>query len=71
VNIGQLQYLAKKGGSKRFKVIGSVGERTGIWLDAWLGLIQFDGVDGLMMAKDFIMNSELEWFPIPEEDKEK
>jgi len=66
MNINQLQYLTRKGGTKKFKAVGSVGERTGVWLDPWLGFLQFDGVEGMMMVKDFIMHSEIDWIPLPE-----
>ena len=71
MNITQLQYLTKKGGSKKFKVVGPLGaERTGIWLDAWIGFLQIDGVNGAMMVKDFLFENELNWFAIPEKEKE-
>lgn len=67
MNITQLQYLTKKGGSKKFRVVGPIGEITGTWLDPWLGFLQFDGVEGAMMTKDFLFHSELNWFPVSEE----
>jgi len=70
VNISQLQYLTKKGGSKKFKVVGPVGERTGVWLDPWLGFLQLDGVEGAMLVKDFLFHSELEWSPVDEKKEE-
>jgi hypothetical protein len=70
MNISQLQYLTKKGGTRKFKVVGPVGERTGTWLDPWLGFLQFDDVEGAMMIKDFIMHSELQWFQVPEKEKD-
>lgn len=71
MNISQLQYLTKKGGTKRFKVVGPSGERTGIWLDAWIGFLQIDGVNGAMMVKDFLFEDGLDWFPISEEGEKK
>jgi len=67
MNIAQLQYLTKKGGPKKFKAIGPSGERTGTWLDPWLGFLQFDGMNGMMMANDFILHSEIEWFPMQDD----
>ncbi len=71
MNLGQLQHLAKHGGPKKFKVVGPVGEKTGIWLDAWAGFLQFDGSEGFMMVRDFIMLNDLEWFPIEDGNEKK
>jgi len=65
MNIGQLQHLARHGGSKKFKVVGPLGERTGVWLDPWIGFLKIDGMEGFMMVKDFLF-LDLEWYPMEE-----
>jgi hypothetical protein len=67
VELTQLQCLTKEGGSRKFRVVGPIGERTGTWLDPWLGFLQFEGVEGAMMVKDFLFHSELLWFPVSED----
>jgi len=64
MNINQLQRIAIDSDIKKFKVIGLKGEKTGHWLDPDLGLLQFDGAEGVMTIKSFLFFNDLDWIPV-------
>jgi hypothetical protein len=56
LTVDQMLELVKKSGNyndRRFRATGPKGSMEGVILDAFLELLQFDGVDGFMMANDF------------------
>ena len=56
LTVDQMLELVKQSGNyndRRFRATGPKGSKEGVILDAFLGILQFDGDDGFMMEKSF------------------
>jgi len=64
LTVDQMLELVKKSGNtenRRFKATGPKGSVEGTILDVYLGLFQFDGEDGFVLAKDFGFANDITW----------
>ena len=64
LTVDQMLELVKKSDNRtdrKFRATGPTGSMEGIILDPFLGMIQFDGDDGFVMASSFRFANDITW----------